>query len=111
MSLIDVQRLSMIIFEHGDSLPKDVSLDVAIFLSLVEDGRRSYERVLVAVCTAAVFEPDALVAAWAVVLGTWLCGLVDEGCTCGLGYTLAIDFSTTKGRLLYWRHFSLGGEP
>ena len=86
MSLIDVQRLSMIIFEHGDSLPKDVSLDVAIFLSLVEDGRRSYERVLVAVCTAAVFEPDALVAAWAVVLGTWLCGPVDVGNAFVLGY-------------------------
>ena len=110
MSLIDAQRLSMIIFEHGDSLPKDDSLDAAICFSLVEYGRRSYERVLVAVCTAAVFEPDALVAAWAVVWGTWLCGPVDEGCTCGLGYTLAIDFSTTKGRLLYWRHLSLGGD-
>ena len=76
----------MIIFEHGDSLPKDVSLDAAIFLSLVDDGRRSYERVLVAVYTAAVFESEALVAAWAVVWGTWLCGIVDEGCTCGLGY-------------------------
>lgn len=49
----------MIIFEHGDSLPKDVSLDAAVFLSLVEDGRRSYERVLVGVYTAAVFEPEA----------------------------------------------------
>ena len=101
----------MFIFEHGDLPPKAVSLDAAVFLRLVEDGRRSYERVLVAVYTAAVFEPDALVAAWAVVLGTWLCGPVDEGCTCGLGYTLAIDFSTTKDRLFCWRHFSLGGEP
>ena len=64
----------MIIFEHGDSLPKDDSLDTAVFLSLVADGRSSYARVLVAVYTAAVFEPDALVAAWAVVLWTWLCG-------------------------------------
>ena len=69
MCLIDAQRLLMIIFEHGDSLPKAVSLDAAIFLSLVEDGRRSYERVLVAVYTAAVFETEALVTAWAVVLG------------------------------------------
>lgn len=60
----------MIIFEHGDSLPKAVSLDAAVFLRLVDDGRRSYARVLVGVYTAAVFEPDALVAAWAVVLGT-----------------------------------------
>ena len=74
MTLIDAQRLSMIIFEHGDSLPKDDSLDAAICFSLVEDGSRSYERVLVGVYTAAVFEPDALVAAWAVVLWTWLCG-------------------------------------
>ena len=44
MSLIYVQRLPMIISEHGDSLPKDDSLDAAVFLSLVEDGRRSYER-------------------------------------------------------------------
>ena len=86
MCLIDAQRLSMIIFEHGDSLPKDDSLDAAICFSLVEDGRRSYERVLVAVCTEAVFEPDALVAAWAVVLGTWLCGSVDAGNACDLGY-------------------------
>ena len=56
MCLIDAQRLSMIIFEHGDSLPKTVSLDEAVFLSLVEDSRRYYERVLVAVYTAAVFE-------------------------------------------------------
>ena len=49
----------MIIFEHGDSLPKTVSLDAAVFLSLVEDGRRSYPRVLVAVYTAAVFESEA----------------------------------------------------
>ena len=76
MSLIDAQRLSMIIFEHGDSLPKDDSLDAAICFSLVEYGRRSYERVLVAVCTAAVFEPDALVAAWAVVLGTGFAALL-----------------------------------
>lgn len=86
MSLIDVQRLLMIIFEHGDSLPKDVSLDVAIFLSLVEDGRRSYERVLVEVYTAAVFEIEAWVAAWAVILGTWLCGSVDVGNAFVLGY-------------------------
>ena len=86
MSLIDVQRLLMIIIQHGDSLPKDVSLDAAVFLSLVEDGRRSYERVLVAVYTAAVFEPEALVAAWAVVLGTWLCGPVDVGNAFVLGY-------------------------
>ena len=60
MSLIDAQRLPMIIFEHGDSLPKDDSLDAAICFSLVEDGRRSYERVLVGgVYTAAVFEPVA----------------------------------------------------
>lgn len=39
-----------------------------------------------AVYTAAVFEPEALVAAWAVVLGTWLCGSVDVGNACGLGY-------------------------
>lgn len=76
----------MIIFEHGDSLPKVVSLDAAVFLSLVEDGRRSYARVLVAVYTAAVFETEALVAAWAVVLGTWLCIPVDVGNACGLGY-------------------------
>lgn len=76
----------MIIFEHGDSPPKAVSLDAAVFLSLVDDGRRSYERVLVAVCTAAVFEPDALVAAWAVVLGTWLCVPVDVGNAFVLGY-------------------------
>ena len=101
----------MIIFEHGDSLPKDDSLDAAICFSLVEYGRRSYERVLVGVYTAAFFETEALVAALDVVLGTWLCGPVDEGCTCGLGYTLAIDFSTTKGRLFYWRHLSFGGEP
>ena len=76
----------MIIFEHGDSLPKDDSLDVAICLSLVEDGRRSYERVLVAVYTATVFEPEAWVVAWIVVLGTWLCGSVDAGNAFGLGY-------------------------
>ena len=76
----------MIIFEHGDSLPKDVSLDAAICFSLVEDGRRSYERVLVGVYTAAVFETEALVAAWDVVLGTWLCVPVDVGNACGLGY-------------------------
>lgn len=92
MSLIDAQRLSMIIFEHGDLLPKDESLDAAISFSLVEDGSRSYERVLVAVCTAAVFEHDALVAAWAVVLGTWLCGPVDVGNAFVLGYTLAIPW-------------------
>lgn len=86
MCLIDVQRLSMIIFEHGDLAPKVVNLDAAIFLSLVDDGRRSYERVLVAVYTAAVFETEALVAAWAVVLGTWLYGPVDAGNACGLGY-------------------------
>ena len=56
MSLIDAQRLLMFIFEHGDSAPKAVSLDAAVFLSLVDDGRRSYARVLVAVYTAAVFE-------------------------------------------------------
>lgn len=49
----------MIIFQHGDLFPKTVSLDAAVFLSLVEDGRRSHERVLVAVYTATVFEPDA----------------------------------------------------
>ena len=76
----------MIIFEHGDSPPKVVSLDAAVFLSLVEDGRRSYELVLVAVYTAAVFESEALVAAWAVVWGTWLCGPVDVGNACGFGY-------------------------
>ncbi len=38
------------------------------------------------VYTAAVFEPDALVAAWAVVLWTWLCGSVDAGNAYGLGY-------------------------
>ena len=76
----------MIIFEHGDSPPKVVSLEADVFLSLVEDGRRSYERVLVAVYTAAVFEPEALVAAWAVVLGTWLCGPVDVGNAFVLGY-------------------------
>ena len=107
MSLIDVQRLSMIIFEHGDSLPKDVSLDVAIFLSLVDDGRRSYERVLVAVYTAAVFETEALVAAWAVF---WRLGFAALLMRVML-VTLAIDVATTQGRLLYWRYFSLGGEP
>ena len=76
----------MIIFQHGDSPPKAVSLDAAVFLSLVDDGRRSYERVLVGVYTAAVFEPEALVAAWAVVLGTWLCGPVDVGNAFVLGY-------------------------
>ena len=49
----------MIIFVHGDSLPKAVSLDAAICFSLVEDVRRSYERVLVGVYTAAVFETEA----------------------------------------------------
>ena len=66
----------MIIFEHGDSLPKDDSLDAAICFSLVEDGRRSYERVLVGVYTAAVFETEALVVAWAVVLWTGLAALL-----------------------------------
>ena len=69
MSLNESQRLLMIIFQHGDSLPKDDSLDTAVFLSLVADGRSSYARVLVAVYTAAVFETEALVTAWAVVLG------------------------------------------
>ena len=59
MTLNESQRLLMIIFEHGDSLPKAVSLDAAIYFSLVEDVRRSYERVLVGVYTAAVFETEA----------------------------------------------------
>lgn len=107
MCLIDAQRLSMIIFEHGDSLPKDVSLDAAVFLSLVEDGRRSYERVLVGVYTAAVFETEALVAAWAVF---WRLGFAALLMRVML-VTLAIDVATTQCRLFYWRHLSLGGEP
>ena len=95
----------MIIFEHGDSPPKAVSLDAAVFLSLVDDGRRSYERVLVAVYTAAVFETEALIAAWAVVLGTGFAALLMRG----MLVTLAIDVATTKDRLFCWRHLSLGG--
>lgn len=76
----------MIIFEHGDSLPKDDNLDAAICFSLVEDGSRSYARALVGVYTAAVFENYALVAVWAVVWGTWLCSPVDVGNAFGLGY-------------------------
>lgn len=50
---------------------------------MVEDLTNGF---LVAVYTAAVFETAALVAAWAVVLGTWLCGPVDVGYAFGLGY-------------------------
>ena len=85
----------MIIFEHGDSLPKDVSLDAAIFLSLVDDGRRSYERVLVAVYTAAVFEPEALVTAWAVVLWTGFAALLMRI----MLVAKDIDVATLRGRL------------
>lgn len=49
----------MIVFEHGDLFPKTVSLNAAVFLRLVEDGRRSYARVLVGMYTADVLEPDA----------------------------------------------------
>ena len=107
MSLIDVQRLLMIIFEHGDSPPKAVSLDAAVFLSLVDDGRRSYERVFVGVYTAAVFETEALVAAWAVF---WRLGFAALSLREML-MPIAIDVATPPGKLYYRKPPSLAGKP